>query len=115
MRTSAPEALEVQVDERARLRVLRLRGEIDLGTAAEIAVALRDIDGRTGLAVEMCGVTFIDSTGLRALLRARYRFGRRLWLVAPSPCVRRLLGLTGMDGEFQIVEARERIPGHRDR
>jgi anti-anti-sigma factor len=113
MRMRQMEPLEVREDPEARLRILRLTGDVDLGTAAGIAAAVAAIDGRTRLAIDLSEVTFIDSAGLRALLRARYRFGRRLWLVAPSAPVRRLLRLTDMTARFAVVDRLADVPGPR--
>ena len=50
--------------------------------------------------VDASGLTFCDAAGLRALVRARRRAeraGRSFDVVHPSPCLRRLLQLVGVD------------------
>lgn len=85
-------------------------GELDLNTAhlvdAELA-ALREA-GCTELRLDLRGVTFMDSTGLRLALRwdnaARAEgFG---FAVVPGPeTVHRVFRLTGMDDHLTFVEA----------
>lgn len=48
---------------------LTLVGEIDLATAGEVVRALASVDGQRVL-VDMSGVTFCDSSGVAALIRA---------------------------------------------
>lgn len=55
------------------------------------------------LAVDLAGVTFIDSSGLSALIRMRnaaVAAGKELALRNPSPRVQRMLELTALSGVF---------------
>ena len=73
-----------------------LCGELDLAVAARVGEALADHEIS---AVELSGVTFMDSVGLHALLEARYdreRTGGTLRIVAASAAVRRLFELVGL-------------------
>ncbi len=82
--------------------VVRLSGEIDLsnaealGTAAEGAVSNR----AAGLVLDLSGVTFLDSTGLRLVFRLARRLRDRqqaLRLVVPSDArIARLLTMSGV-------------------
>lgn len=57
------------------------------------------------LLVDLGGVTFMDSTGLNALLLARTeaaRAGTTLHLARPSHTVARVLEITGADQGFPI-------------
>ena len=82
--------------------VLAISGELDLYTGPQLrdAVLAATDDGRDHIAVDLNGVTFIDSTGLGVLVaclkRVRERDGA-LTLIAPdtSPLIR-LLSLTGL-------------------
>jgi anti-sigma B factor antagonist len=84
-------------------------GEVDAYTAPEMLAALLasvDVDPR--LTVDLAGVTFMDSQGLAALLRARQETEHRggaLRLEAVSPQVLKLLRLTGLDTVFVIDPA----------
>ena len=58
---------------------LAVRGEVDLATAPALedalADAIRESDG--ALVVDLSGVEFLDSSGLKVLLRARALLGTR--------------------------------------
>ena len=73
-----------------------VRGECDLAAAAEIDDWLASF-GSGPIAVDLSGVTFIDSSGLKAFLNARRR-NPDLRIVAPSPVVARLLEITATHG-----------------
>jgi anti-anti-sigma factor len=84
---------------------LRLAGEVDV--AASGAVRSR-VDAAAGgpLVVDLSAVTFVDSSGLRELLRARMeceRLGGRLVLAGVPPVVERLFDLTGTAAMFEIA------------
>jgi anti-anti-sigma factor len=74
-------------------------GEMDVSTAYRLEGHVIGEAGRGDrVALDLAGVTFIDSTGLRALLRLRQeavRMGWRLRVAAVHPHVRRLLEMTG--------------------
>lgn len=78
--------------------VVRVRGEIDMsnaGTFTEALRALADV-GEREVVLDLASVTFIDSTGIRALLDG-HRSGLELRLIAASPVVDRILDLAGID------------------
>jgi anti-anti-sigma factor len=73
---------------------LIVRGELDLAAVSELEASTVDLDGQL-IEVDLGGVTFLDSAGLRALWNTgRSHPGVRF--VNPSPNVRRLLELTKM-------------------
>ena len=64
---------------------------------------------REDVVLNLAGVTFIDSSGLRALLLLRAGLeaaGRDLMLINPSERVLGLLDLTATRSAFEIVTAR---------
>jgi stage II sporulation protein AA (anti-sigma F factor antagonist) len=76
---------------------VRVAGEVDLDTADQLAAGLDACHGR--VVVDLAGVTFIDSSGLGTLVRARNRLaseGGGLFVQDPSERVRRLFELTGL-------------------
>ncbi|WP_433360685.1 STAS domain-containing protein [Actinoplanes sp. CA-142083] len=85
----------------AGMATVRLRGEVDMATAAALEWALmRTIDPSSDLVVDVGELTFIDAAGLRALGRVDERMrehGRRLRLARASPPLRRMLGVLGLD------------------
>ncbi|SHN12724.1 STAS domain-containing protein [Actinacidiphila paucisporea] len=94
------------VEQRGRLTVAALKGELDLTTAAEAYVgATALLGGHPDLILDLSGVTFCDSTGFNALLRLRRRVleaGGWLALAAPPAQIGRLLTLTGIDVVFAV-------------
>ena len=79
-------------------------GEIDAHTAPAItdAVASSRLDS---LEIDLSGVEFVDSSGLRALIEAHQQFeanGGSLTLVRPSAVVARLFDISGV-GEYLNV------------
>jgi anti-anti-sigma factor len=104
-----PPAFTVHEERRAGAIVVRLAGEVDV--AASGAVRSR-VDGAAGgaLVVELSEVTFVDSSGLRELLRAGMeceRRGGRLLLAGVPPILERLLGLTGTAAMFDVAPTLE--------
>ncbi len=90
--------------------VLVVRGEIDLSLAPRFALALEElVDGKSSsVAVDLAGVGFIDSAGVRELLKARRRAddaGSDLVLRTPSDACTRVLQLSGVLDEFTIAGA----------
>lgn len=85
--------------DRARVVVV---GEIDLDSAADLGRVLTcTLHASAALEIDLARVSFCDCSGLRALMDTWYRAGSRGQTVAvidASPCVRRLLELTGTLG-----------------
>jgi anti-anti-sigma factor len=73
---------------------ITLRGEIDISTAAVFERASSDIDGRH-LAVDLSGVTFMDSFGLSCVIRLRNDHPQ-LKFVNANERVRRLFEVSGL-------------------
>lgn len=89
------------------VRRLRLRGEIDLGTARLIDQALAEVLAAEPdrVVVDLAEVTFIDSSGLNALVRARNLVGEQrgtLVLAQVPPELRRLLEISGLLDGFTV-------------
>ena len=87
---------------------LALAGELDFTSAAEaekrlVALALAPGDQ---LALDLRAVTFIDSTGIRLILKAREQARRQragfVVICVPGE-VTRVLALSGLDGQLDIV------------
>lgn len=84
---------------------IRVTGEVDAHSVTVVDAALADVDPTNEVCLDLSGVTFIDSSGLRALVAAHKRAeaaGGGLVIVDPSPPVLRLLGLTGLDQVLAI-------------
>ena len=95
--------------------VARIDGDLDLGTERDLVDFLVSLSAASECPVEvdLSGVDFIDSSGLKALLTARRLLLERdstLSLVNPSPCARRLLDLTGCTELFRVVHTETEEP-----
>ncbi len=93
-------------------RVVSLAGRIDAATAPEVNRMVRQAmgDGGKQIVVELRDVTFLSSSGLRALLllsRELRRAGGDLVLCALQPQVAEVFHLTGFDKIFQLHHTRE--------
>jgi stage II sporulation protein AA (anti-sigma F factor antagonist) len=87
------------------IRVLTLTGEIDHHTGDHLHRAL-DITGavRPRIVIDMCQVTFMDSTGINILIadyRAVTEAGGWLRLAGPTDSVLRVLHIVGVDDIIQ--------------
>lgn len=85
---------------------LALVGEIDAHTAPELAQAI-GAENRNPLVLDLSGVGFLDSSGLRVLIEAHRSASaddRTLQLSNLSPAVNRLLEISGIDDYLNVVE-----------
>jgi anti-sigma B factor antagonist len=87
---------------------LYVHGEVDLATAGELsragAVVLND--GQRALIVDLRAVSFMDSTGLAALVtlsKHTAQAGGHLSIRDPSPRVCQVLRITGLDTFLTII------------
>jgi anti-sigma B factor antagonist len=89
--------------------LVRLIGELDLATSPRTETdLLRLIQEGLGrrLVLDLSQLTFLDSTGLRALWRTRQHAqlaGAQLYLSAASDPVMRVLKVTKLDRVFRLV------------
>ena len=90
--------------------VVSVGGEVDLETATRLGdaalEALRHLSPH--LVLDLSGVSFMDSTGLKVLLslqRSAALAGGSLTVAGATRPVRRILTLTGLDQTLQLVDA----------
>jgi anti-sigma B factor antagonist len=89
-----------------------VHGEVDIGTAEALELAIDDaIRGSDGaFIIDLSDVDFLDSSGLHVLLRARSllaREDRALAVVCPPGHIRRVLELSGTADLFFMYGSRE--------
>ena len=87
---------------------LALAGELDLATAVRFEEAIGRIcaDGASELVLDLSELSFIDSCGLSALLRARTDCEQRrcrLLLTNGRPQIKRLFALTGAASRLRFL------------
>ena len=88
--------------------VVTVLGEIDMTTAPELADALAAATPSVRrVVVDLSNVTFLDSSGLSALVRSRRELagaGVDLGIVAPpSSLARRVIGIAQLDSTLAVV------------
>lgn len=94
--SGADTGFSIEVDQTPHVAVLRVRGEVDLVTAPQLAARCQNLalEGLHNLVVDATDVTFFDARGLSALIEARSAFQPEgTFGVVPSSPVRRLLEL----------------------
>ncbi len=88
--------------------VVSVSGELDIATGEELRDRLSQVLAHHGdVVVDLAGVTFLDCSGLRALLAVRQQAARahaRLRLRAVPAAVDRILRVTGARSAF-VIEA----------
>lgn len=99
------------ISRRDGVAVLAIRGELDIVRTPRLQVAINEtLRARpTALVIDLCAVTFIDSTALALLLNAQRRashHGIPLQLACTDERTLGLLALTRLDREFQIQPSR---------
>jgi anti-anti-sigma factor len=85
---------------------VRLVGELDLSTVPEFYERISELANGGRLVLDLSGITFLDSSGLRALLQLSQQSkedGFELALIRPSEVVERLLDLTGAGPQLPLV------------
>jgi len=101
------------ITRQGRGRGLRLEGEFDVASAAELAGAIAGLAPEEGpVDVDMSGVTFIDTAGLHALVRGAQSLDEaaRVVLVDPPSRVVRLMEIIGVL-RMPEIEVRSRQVG----
>lgn len=87
--------------------VLWVAGEVDIETSPALEEQLQAVldEGHASVLVDLGQVTFLDSTGLSALiggLRRCQAVGGELRLASPRPNVRKVLEITGLVDTFHV-------------
>jgi anti-sigma B factor antagonist len=86
-----------------------LRGECDLAAEENLDAALDDVQSRgpVRVVIDLRGLRFIDSSGLRVILRAKARSaqtGGTLELIRGPEPVHRVFELTRLDRELTFLD-----------
>ncbi|MFC1959973.1 STAS domain-containing protein [Chloroflexota bacterium] len=99
--------MEISTSELKRVTLFEVNGRIDSTNATELGEALNAaIDaGRTHLVVDLSGVDYMSSAGLRELVTALKKVKKGtgdLRLAEPSERVAEVLELAGLDTIFSV-------------
>jgi anti-sigma B factor antagonist len=99
------------------VRVIAVRGELDLSTASDLERPLEDAvsSGDASVLIDLTECEFIDSTGIALIVRAWQRLDRaadgdgngRVAISSDNDQVRRVLAITGLELSIPIHSTRE--------
>ncbi|MEY2471942.1 MAG: anti-sigma factor antagonist [Actinomycetota bacterium] len=87
---------------------LSIAGEIDVATAPTLRTAIGAaiaVADRLPILLDMSEVSFIDSSGVSALVMSQRRSPGAVRIVTPSRAVTRILDITGMSEYFMDMSA----------
>jgi anti-sigma B factor antagonist len=107
-RNGPTRVLEIAVSESGGVRLVRLRGELDMAGVDQFERLLTaDQTPGATFVLDMRGLTFIDSSGLRALIMADRRVraeGGRFIVVRGPDRVNQVLEMTGVAQRIDLVD-----------
>lgn len=102
-----PRYLQTETDREGGTVRVRLSGELDLACEPYLNALVREVgDASERVVIDLRGLSFIDSTGLRSILLAWHRFredGIEFAVVPGSGPVLRTLQITGLDRVLPIA------------
>ncbi len=113
-----PMPFEVQAEElEDGIRVVTVRGELDMNTAPELEESLAEVVIGEGaqVVIDLTECDFIDSTGIALIVRAWQRLDSggagggegKLVLCCINTQVLRLLRITGVESSISVHEGRD--------
>lgn len=102
-------AIEITTEERKGIVAVRLAGELDISNAWKVERELQRIEGGApkAVALDLRGLEFLDSTGLRLIVAADVRAregGWRMSIVRGPDAVHRVFRITRVDKRLQFVD-----------
>lgn len=100
---------KIDVEQGHGEMVVRLSGDLDLDAFDEVDEVLTSAqsNGNRGLRIDLRGLQFIDSSGIRLLLAARARAesnGHQLRIIRGSERIQRIFVLTNLDERLPFCD-----------
>ena len=108
------EDFDVVVSRRGAVAVVTVHGELDVATAPDFERAVEDAaQGADRLVLDLGPATFLDSTGLKMIVRAARRTGDGFALVCPEAnhAVQRVIRFAGVDAAYPVHETLAEVDG----
>ncbi|NLE51706.1 MAG: STAS domain-containing protein [Chloroflexi bacterium] len=108
--------MEINSSEMKRVQLFEVIGRVDSTNASELGLAMdRAADeGRNHIVLDLGGVEYMSSAGLREMVRVLKRVKRSggdLRIANPSERVREVLELAGLDTIFEIYSTQVEAVG----
>lgn len=99
--------MQFAIDDTGAAATIKLIGRLDISGAEVVALPLATLSGsKSSLFVDMADVSFVASIGLRHLVSAAKKVGRRggrLVLLNPSAAVAEVITTSGL-GDLLVIE-----------
>lgn len=101
--------VEIKTEQFKRADLIEASGRIDSSNASEFEDVFNGFldDGRYNLVLELSGIEYMSSAGLRAMVAALRECKKHrgdLRLANPSPRMQEVLNLAGLDSVFGIYD-----------
>jgi anti-sigma B factor antagonist len=101
--------LEVTTQDSGGQVTISLKGELDLSSVGKVQEELRRVEAEAPavIVLDLSNLTFLDSTGLRAVVTADERareHGRRLVVVRGPDAVQRVFAITRLEERLEMVD-----------
>ena len=108
--------MEITSAAEGEVLIAGVSGEVDAGVAPDLEARLLELARKPGarLAVDLSGVNFISSAGLRVLFqagRAKQAQGGEMRLFGLRPQVLKVFQLSGFDTILRVCATREEAAG----
>src|ERR1700761_2483013 len=109
-----PDQLRIDSRQESDRVVLSLAGELDMANAPLLARAIEapELNDTETVVLDLQGLTFLDSTGLRIILSAReqcWRRGQEFAVTPGSQQVQRLLSITGVGEHLRTLDSADEM------
>ena len=104
--------LDVDVTRTGYGALLEIAGELDIATVPHVraALAAEPLASAAAVVVDLTGLTFMDSTGLSALIELSHDLASRagrMAIACPEGPARLLLDVTGVAEQLSVLDTRE--------
>lgn len=100
-------SLDISIESMNRVDLVRANGRIDSSNAKQFDDALKGImdNGRHNIVLDLAGINYMSSAGLRSLVSAKRECNKNrgdVRLANPSDRVREVLSLAGLEAIFEV-------------